>query len=466
MKKDLPHCSTVGALLFLFAAGMPSVIFCQSYDLVHQFDSDTTLNIQTQLQYAGSVIVDSAGNEENQRALPLDVNAKLKFDQRISSSSTKQPQAIRFFESAAADIKAGKGATETKLTDANRLVIARLAQEQNENHVFEVASLEDRLSQKEYELLKTPGDCLAYPDLFNKQGVKVGDRWQPSKDLIADLVSINRVITCDVSMMLKSVEDGLAKIYLFGDIKGESDDVITNMGIKGIAMLDMQEKMVKSLRMTIDEDRRAGQFAPGFEGKIKLDSRISRTGSNPKLSKQQLAKIYKGKKVKFDFMLAPNDSPFQLVHTKNWRVIASQSEAAVLRYISDGQLIAQCNVVELPRRPADNPLTLQDFKTEISKIAANAQGAEIAGSSEIVTASGLQALRVAVDGFEQEIPFSWLYYHISANDGRRVTFVFTLEKDAEDYFNSADRLLVDNFSFKPDRSARNKTLPKKTQSVR
>ena len=466
MKKNLTHCLTVGAIFFLFVTGMPTAIYCQSYDLVHQFDSDTTLTIQTQLQYSGSVIVDSAGSEENQRVLPLDVNANLKFDQRISSSSTKKPQAIRYFDVAAAEIKAGKGVTETKLADQNRLVIARMAQEQNENHVFEAASLEDRLSQKEYELLKTPGDSLAYPDLFNKSEVKVGDRWQPSKDLIADLVSINRVISSDVSMMLKSVEDGLAKIYLYGDLKGESDDIITNMSIKGIAMLNIEEKMLTSLKMTIDEERRAGQFAPGFEGKIKLDSRISRTGSNPKLSKQELAKIYKGKKVKFDFLLEPTDSPFRLIHSKNWRVIASQSQAAVLRYIVDGQLIAQCNVVELPRRPADNPLKLEDFRTEIGKITANSQGAEIADYKEIVTASGLQALRIAVDGFEQEIPFSWLYYHISTNDGRRVTFVFTLEKDAEDYFSSADRMLVNNFSFKTDRSARSNALPKKAANVR
>ena len=40
---------------------------------------------------------------------------------------------------------------------------------------------------------------------------------------------------------------------------------------------------------------------------------------------------------------------------------------------------------------------------------------------------------MAVDGVESGIPFSWLYYHVAADDGRRVTFVFTHEKEVADW---------------------------------
>ena len=452
MKKHLAFLCGI-TVVFLFVFYPATELTAQSYDLIHQFDSESTLRVQTQFQYSGSVIVDGAGNEENERALPLDVRASLKFDQRISSSSKRSPQAIRFFEEAKAQIDAGKGSTQTELSDSNRLVIARMHSPGNDRHTFEIASIDSKLSQKEYELLKTPGDALAFANLFNRKDVKVGDQWKAGKEFVADLVSVNRIITCDISMMLKSVDAGVARIYLFGDLKGEVDDAITNMKVKGIALLDINEKLIESFRLTIDEERRSGQFAPGFEGKIKLDSRLTKTGNNPRLSKQRMAKSYRGKKVKFDFRLEPEDSEFTLDHSKQWRVIASQKDAAVLRYIDDGQLIAQCNIVELPRRPADNPLSLDDFKQEISRITSSSEGAEISDTGSLQTANGLKSIYVNVDGFEQGIPFKWLYYHVAANDGRRVTFVFTLEKETEDYFGSADRQLINGFQFHAARSA-------------
>ena len=468
MKKELAHFqslfSTVLTLTFLCLTNLlgPSACLAQTYDLVHRFDSDTNLKVQTQLQYSGSVIVDQAGNEENEKALPLDVQASLIFDQRISSSSSTQPQAIRLFEKATANIKAGKGSTQVHLPKDKNLVIARIKHEPNENHVVQIASIENTLTQKEYELLKTPGDSLAYSNLFNKRNVKVGEKWQPAKALIADLVSVNRAITSDVSMMLKSVEKSLAKIYIYGRLRGEVDDAITDMNIKGIALLDLENRLVTSLRMTIDEERRSGQVAPGFEGKIKIDSRFSKTQAQPQLSKQRLAEIYRGKKVKFSFYLEPEKSNFVLRHDTKWRVIASQQDAAVLRLMDDGQLIGQCNIVELPKRPADNPLSLDQFKSEISRIIEKSEGAKVVQSNKSINPQGHQVLNVNVDGFEQGIPFRWLYYHVAANDGRRVTFVFTLEEDTEEYFDGADTALVNSFEFKSIRSAsQTKTLPKK-----
>ena len=467
MKKHLVIFSGISVVFLVFfcsAIGLPA----QEYDLVHQFDSESTLRVQTQFQYSGSVIVDSAGNEENERALPLNVRASLKFDQRISSSSKRSPQAIRYFDEAKAQIEAGKGSTQADLSADKRLVIARMTSESN-NHAFEIASIDSKLTQKEYELLKTPGDSLAFANLFNKTGVKVGEKWKARKESIADLVAINRMITCDVSMMLKSVEKRTAKIYLYGELKGEVDDAITKMNVKGIALLNMDAKLVESFRMTIDEERRTGQLAPGFEGKIKLDSRISKTNDNPQLSKQRMARIYRGKKIKFDFRLEPENSQFLINHEKTWRVMASQKDAAVLRYVNDGQLIAQCNIVGLPRRPADNPLTLEDFRSEINRITSNSEGAEITDTGQTSTVNGLKSLFVNVDGFEQGIPFKWLYYHVAADDGRRVTFVFTLEKEMSDYFGDADRNLINNFRFKTIRSASSngtKTLPRKNAARR
>ena len=425
----------------------------ETYDLLHLVTPDQTLNVRSQVQYLGSVIVDRAGQAEDQQALPLDVRARFEFDQRISSGSVVSPQAIRYFENAEASIKAGTGRAESKLATSNQLVLARMKSDSGGSHHFQIASLDGMLSQKEYELLKNPGDPLAFTDLFQKKGVKVGDKWNIGKEQFISLLSINRVISHSVNMMLKSVDDNIAKVYVYGKVKGEVDDVITELKIKGIAQLDLEKQLVVGFRMSIDEQRRAGQLAPGFEGQVKLESQIKPTSGNIMMSKDRLAKAHKGKKVKFSFQFDRDESDFKLIHSNDWRIIASEDEAVILRYISDGQMIAQCNVVQLPKRPEDAPLKLSEFQDEVRKII-NKSEARIIDAEQFNTVAGDLALKIEVEGVEEGIPFSWLYYHVGADDGRRVTFVFTLEKDSQDYLQMADRALVGNIIFKSARQAK------------
>ena len=419
----------------------------ETYDLIHQVTADETFQIKSQVQYQGSIIVDGAGQQENQKALPLDVRGRFNYDQRISANSTRQPQAIRYYDLAEASIKAGNGRKDSKLEDSNKLLLARMKDLSDGSHHFQIASIQGTLRQKEYELLNNPGDPLAFADLFRKSGVKVGQTWNIEKSQIINLLSVNRIISDSVKMKLKSVNENIAKIFIVGNVKGEIDDVITSLKIKAVAQLDIEKKLVTAFRMSIDEDRRSGQLAPGFEGQVKVDVRLEPTSDNIMLNKKRLAEQFKGKKVKFSFLFDRAENNFQLTHSNKWRVIASEDEAAVLRYVEDGQMIAQCNIVQMARRPADSPLELSSFQAEVRKIISDAE-ARIVDSDRFSTDNGNEVLKVAVEGIESRIPFSWIYYHIAANDGRRVTLVFTLEKEAEEVLDNQDRILVKSVLFK------------------
>jgi hypothetical protein len=99
-----------------------------------------------------------------------------------------------------------------------------------------------------------------------------------------------------------------------------------------------------------------------------------------------------------------------------------------LRFVDKGDLITQCSIVQLPARPADQPLKLENYKTEVGKILQADQDARLVSANQFQTPAGLTALRVIVSGKESELPINWFYYHLSAKDGRQVTFVFTLEE--------------------------------------
>ncbi len=145
-------------------------------------------------------------------------------------------------------------------------------------------------------------------------------------------------------------------------------------------------------------------------------------------------------------------------------MIVDEDDAAVLRLIENGDLLAQCNIVELPNRPAGNLMKLKAFETEVGKIIGRAD-AEIVKSSESQSSHGLSVLRVDVEGAEQEVPIHWVYFHVAHNDGRRLTFMCSGEQEVYERFEMYSKPLVDSlvFTSKKKESTASRNSPSGTQ---
>jgi hypothetical protein len=298
------------------------------------------------------------------------------------------------------------------------------------------------------ELIRNPADPLSFVNLFSHKKVRLGDKWKVPSEVVADYLAVDRVYENDVQLLFKDFNRGIAKIYMVGSVKAEVDDVTTEIELNGIALIDVDNRHLTNLRTTINEKRRPGQVAPGFEGQTKIDVKMASRNSIPELSNDSLTRI-SSKQVERRIKWENSEAQFQIIYDPRWRIIASENDAAVMRYLDRGDLLAQCNIVELPARPADNPLKLDQFKTEIAKIIEAEESATLVQSEELKTGTGLTALRVVVQGIEEKVPVQWIYYHVAANDGRRLTYVFTLEQEIADRFNGADKKLVNETIFKP-----------------
>ena len=118
-----------------------------------------------------------------------------------------------------------------------------------------------------------------------------------------------------------------------------------------------------------------------------------------------------------------------------------------MRFVSGGDLLAQCNIVQLPARPANNPLSLKDYKAEVARMIAADEVASIVDAKEFKTNERIRGLSIEVEGEEGGVPVSWIYYHLNDKDGRRMTFVFTLEREIMNQFLPADLKLVNGLAF-------------------
>lgn len=415
----------------------------ETVDIQIDFAKGSQSRVVCDFSHSGSVVVDNT-EQEKTTSLPLDVDAKLTFFQRIAGDE----QTIRFFENASGKIKLENGSTNPSLNASNRLIVARLRQAPGS--LVEMASMDDVLEQSELELIQNPADPMTLPGVFNKAKVKEGDKWEPSKTALAKMLRVREINESSVKLLLKKVDSKTARVYIMGSLNAEVDDVMTQMEISGIALIDQNSKMLSNFKLSIRESRAPGQIAPGFEGKTKIDIRIT-DAKTPELSSSELAKrnTNKSKKVRQRVKWQSKSGNFTVTFEPRWKMIAAEDDAAILRFMDHDELLAQCNIVQLPSRPADNPLSLASYKTEVAKILAADEGASLISAASIPTEAGDSALRVVVAGEEDGLAVNWFYYHVGSEDGRQVTLMFTMAASVANRVSTVAAQMVNEFEFQP-----------------
>lgn len=431
-------------------------------DLKVAFPKGQQQKIVATYEHVGDVIVlpendtPSPANESlKTKSLPLTVKAKLVFFQRAMSDL----QAVRYFETAGAEIKLENGTASPSLLPVNRLIIARLKVAAGER--VEMASVSDTLVQSELELIQNAADPLALPKFLSRKNVKTGDKWKPSNDSLAKILGVYKISQSDVLIRLDKSNGQSARLNFSGTVVAEVDDVTTQMKINGAAIVNLDTGIVSAFKLGIRQSRGPGQIAPGFVGSTSIDLRVSGASNIPQLSNKSLASQTKNRKIRQRLKWESGAGNFVLTYEPRWKMIAAEQEAAVLRFVDRGSLLTQCNIVQLPSRPANSPLMLADYKSEIAKMLTADKAARMVSAKQVLTPAGLTALRIVVSGVEEDLPVNWYYYHVSAQDGRQVTFVFTLAQAVSTQIDSVADQLVNEFSFldNPKKVARAGTAP-------
>ena len=420
------------------------------HNIAINFAKGSQVKVSGEFEYEGSVIVIPEAKQEKPgvkpkaqkpKALPLRVSANLKYSQR----STGSGQAVRLYDSAIAKINLDTGKTKPELELANRLVIARLKDKPGMR--VEMASIKNMLNQKEYELLQTSADPLSLPMLFTKKGAAVGDKWKPNLDALAKFLNVDKIITTDVRMTLKSFEQGKARVYVSGGVTANQYDVTSEISLAGYAIIDLQTKQVDSVKLSTEERCPPGQISPGFEGRTRVDIGFKYGIDSPALSNSALAKAMKSSRVAQRLKFESSKGDYRISYDPRWKLIAGESDTAVMRFIDKGELLSQCTVVVLPRRAANQPLTLDKYKREIARVIEGDNDAKLVEANEAKTKTGVKAMSVVVSSEEDGVPVNWIYYHLEAKDGRQMTFVFTLAESVADRVVGVADQLINEFEF-------------------
>jgi hypothetical protein len=317
------------------------------------------------------------------------------------------------------------------------------------------------LKQAELDLLTVPADPISFPLLLTDQNgtavksLEAGTEWRPSDAAVRTLLAAENLIENDVKITVKEATPQSIKLYLTGDAKTEIEGAVARYQVIGLALLDAPTKQVRGFRLTLDEKRTASQLAPAFDGQVKVDVRLVTAEEAQRIDAAQAAEARKGVNAPVR-LLWSTDSEFELVYDPRWKLILSEPETVIMRYADQGNLLAQCSILQLPRRPEDRPLTLEDFRSEVQKLLTESPGAMLSAGT-LSTRSGLQIHKIVVTGKQDDVQIDWLYYHVAHTDGRRLAMIFTLEHEVALTFQGADEKLLEAIRFAAPKTAQAET---------
>jgi hypothetical protein len=245
------------------------------------------------------------------------------------------------------------------------------------------------------------------------------------------------------------VEKGTAVIDVKGDVDGAAWGVPSKVALTAKCHYDLAQKAVTWFAAVIKEQREIGNAEPGLDVVARLRMSLSPVERSEHLTEAQLAGVPLDARPGSDLLAFQSEqSHFRLLHDRRWRAVMDRHDLCVLRFVERGDLIAQCNISELPELESGKQLTLEEFQADIQRgIGKNFR--QFLEANQSALDDGRRVLRVVVSGVASDVPIQWVYYHLSDATGRRAALAFTLEAKLVERFAETDRTLAETLEFLP-----------------
>ncbi len=398
--------------------------------------------VDVRLEIRGNVSAEFDG--ESATSLPMEVDGQFTFRER-QLRSVQSARYIREYQTATARIDYGRGQEQTVLAKGNEWIIAdrRIDPEQSKRIRYLTSS--GGLAQNELDLLTVPASTLVWDRMLEATKVAVGKKWTPQDDLLADVLTIDKVQKNTVQLELGQVKNGIATIHISGEASGLIDDAETEIRVQGTCDFDLTAGYTRSLQLTMQENRTICESAPGYDAVVKLEMRVNRPSADV-LPQSEIEKTGLNQRKWTDYLVLQNKTnDFRLRHDRRWRLITNEGQTALLRYIDGNILLGQCTVQYLSRLPSPDAYTLDAFRRDVTKTTAD-QG-QIVDAKNSTTARGFNVMQIDVNGKANDVDVTWRYYHVTQPDGQRLSYVVTFDTEIASRFEGVDRRLIDSVDF-------------------
>jgi hypothetical protein len=301
------------------------------------------------------------------------------------------------------------------------------------------------LTRNELELVDVPGASYRINKLLPESPVSVDEKWQPSDRLLAQILGLENVTANEVQSQVTGADDETVRMSMSGKLIGSVKGVVTDVELTGKYNYSRKDKRIVWLALSIKENREIGVSTPGLNVTARLRMLFAPNAELQHLDQQAIDRFGRPTQKPGTLLEHTSDSgDFSLLHDRRWHVFTERPSMTVLRCIEDDRMIAQCNIRVLPA--IGDLLTMAKFQQDIRQAVGDSIE-QIVDSQETTTGKGDKVLRVVAAGTASSAPIQWVYYHVTHQDGRRLSCVFTLSADDIERFGAEDLALIDSLSF-------------------
>lgn len=441
------------ALLVVAASSVPCA-FAEPISVSEPPSEQRVFSVRARLQVNGTIETSSqpAAASGQKAAAAKPAGLKLKVDGKFSFLERRLPaggqdadafRALRRYQLAEADISIDGQKTVNQLPSNARQIVA-----EGTNTGIRVWSPDTRMSYLTTELLKSPGDSLALAALLPTTPVEKGSSWEPPYWTLPMLTGIEAVSKSSLKCEVSKIDDQYIVFQVSGGAEGATLGAFANITIEGQIAWDRKAGHIRQAKITQTEKRTVGAVSPGMNvtATIYVDRQIS--GVKGGLTDSAVDAIPISPEP--EQLALAFSSPWNLTFAcdRDWHVFHQTKDVAVLRYLRNGSLIAQCNVSPVPQAAAGSHTSEPQFQADI-QTALGSQFRKIEKAEQIPTTDGRWLYRVTATGVARNVPMHWFYYLCAAPDGRQVAFVYAVESKLVEQFGGQDIAQVRSLQFLP-----------------
>lgn len=432
----LAGCASLASAAISFAA--------ETYDLTAELKAGQLQQVQAVLEVRGDLLVKA--EEGGQQKLPILVTGKVSYDERLLAVSAPENvrRSVRHYHEASAEVKVGPGLAKPALNSERRIIVSQV-----DGVGAVLFSPSGPLNRTDLDVVDIQGNSLAVPGVLPNRSIQAGERWTLDREPLAVLLGLDIITQSDVQGTLEKLDGQTAILTIEGAAEGAAAGVVSRIEIRAKANFDLTRRTVTWLAANIRERREIGQAEPGFDVIARLRLVLSPLSQSDVLDDQTLGGLTLTPGAGATLLeFQPQKSAFRFVHDRRWRVMVDRHDVCVLRCVDRGDLIAQCNISELPNAEPGQRMALETFQEQVKQSLTSSAG-QITEASQNTTDEGQRVLRVQAAGVTSEVPIVWVFYHISTEQGRQAALSFTMESKVIERFAEGDRTLVESFQFTP-----------------
>ena len=398
--------------------------------------------VELTLEAAGDVIQFLEGMESQSRKMKM--QAGFRYEERTEKYSADSPehlQSVRYYDIARAEIQVGDQTAKPALDMNRRQIICDV----RDNKVSLFSSIGPLKDDQMMLIEDLPANSLLLDQLLPDKPVKIGDTWMLPDDILAPMLSLNAIESQDLKAVLSSVKDDIALVEINGDVEGAYLGAGSSMNVRLMYQFDLASQRIVWLGMVITESRSLGNVGPAVDLIAKLVLKITPEIEPVQLKNSRVIiipeEIEKHLTLVYD---TPDKGGWRFLHGRNWYIIYDTPNSTKMRLMVNGELISQCDIVQMGKADSASPTKLLAFQRDLKNELKDSFGKFLA-ATEGKTSKGYRELRVVISNESKEMPLLWIYYLLTKTDGTQVILAFVVRQDVLEEFNDADHAIVDSF---------------------